>query len=1517
MKHIRTLPLLLLVLVAAAGSALAHSQTAEGEFYLPVVVQPVARSDVARALYIVQLSAPPLALYDGSLPGLAPTNPQTLGEMELAIDAPASRDYLSYLAEQQALVIAQAEALIGRPLDVRFSYSFAFAGFAAEMTPAEAARIAALPDVRQVTPDAMRNLHTDVGPGWIGAPGVWDGSATGAASQGEDVIIGIIDTGLNIDHPSFADPGPIDGYNYTNPFGAGIYKGLCATKPAQYRCNDKLLGYYIFTGETNEDTDGHGSHTASTAAGNRVNALLDVAPTNPFSYAPAISGVAPHAHLIAYDACIDGSGCPLTALTAAIDQAVADGVDVINYSIGGPSSDPWIDIDAQAFLGAVAAGVIPAVSAGNDGPGASTVGSPADAPWVLTVGASTHTRSSQAALVNLNGGASPPPADMKGLALTAAYGPAPIVYAGKFGDPKCQTPFPANTWTHGEIVVCERGGNARTAKGTAVKKGGARGMVLVNTQAGESLAADAHIIPAVHLSKADGDALKAWLSTPALSAAEGPALSAAEGPALSAAEGPALSAAEGPALSAAEGLVLSVAEGLVLSVAEGGSGHMATIQTTQIHIDPAHADIMADFSSRGPLTNAARDVIKPDVTAPGVDILAAYRSGSGPAGDAEPWMDEFNFLSGTSMSSPHVAGAAALLHSLHPTWTPSEVKSALMTTAIVAGVRKEDGSTPAGPFDRGGGRIDVSRAANAGMVLDVTPDQFNAANPTLGGEPKTLNLPSLADNACPAAPRAEPLGLSLGTKPRDEASGRSLGTKPRDEACSWTRSVRNPTNRTLTFAANYTGVGSATITPSVLSLGPGQTASFVITLDVSAATKGVWAFGLLNWREQANHAPDAHFPVAVIPVTPVARVRASPASLRSDQAPGTVTTRTLTIANTGAAVLNWQIKEDASGNAIALDASLADQGLAFEPDATSLIFKVDDGRSEWALGLPGGGQFLWFNRFTPDPANFPISLEKVQVLFEFEVEVGALVDIYVYEDKDGDGNPGTGAVHRASLKSQAVQSNDGRTFSTFTFPTPVQLNGPGDILIGVVNRTAGVAVGKEPASIDANSFKRRRSWFGSYGGPPADPPILPAPQNWGIIDDLDLGQLFQDGNWMIRGLGTGRGPCDTLADVPWLKDMTPASGSTPVGGSASVQITLDATGLAAGDYKASICIDSNDPATPRMVIPVEMNVDSAPAIQMLPAGLQARLAPGKQTVQPLTIRNIGGQTLNWAVSETAPLAQTAGGLSSAALAPAIVLHDQTDLSGSNFVLSQFFPDLNKRVRGADDFVVPAADGGWKVEQVAVQGMYGPGEQRAPNFNVVIYANRGGLPGAEVYRAAGLVAVSDQNGAVVFKLSPPALLPPGTYWLSVEANMVYNPDRQLWVWLTRDVQNGFPYAWEDPDGLLQTPCVTWKPGASACGIGGGIDPDLLFRLEGVKGAPACANTGAIGWLNVSPANGATAPGQSSTAQARFDSTGLAPGLYIRSLCVSNNSPNTPFVLVPVQLEVTASLPLKLFLPRLLR
>ncbi len=246
-------------------------------------------------------------------------------------------------------------------------------------------------------------------------------------------MVGVIDTGINHDHPSFAEVGPIDGYVHSNP--RPTFLGLCDPITGLPFCNDKLIGYYDFTAEPGgpDDLNGHGSHTASTAAGNVVDVVLE-APTTTFTR--RISGVAPHANIVAYKACGDEPsgilGCfpTLVPLLAAINQATLDQVDVVNYSIGGGSGNPWVDDDAQAFFDAYTAGIFVAASAGNEGPGAGTHGSPADAPWVTAVGASTHNRKLSNGIVNMSGAGAP--ADIFGKSLTGPLSTARVVYAGDY-----------------------------------------------------------------------------------------------------------------------------------------------------------------------------------------------------------------------------------------------------------------------------------------------------------------------------------------------------------------------------------------------------------------------------------------------------------------------------------------------------------------------------------------------------------------------------------------------------------------------------------------------------------------------------------------------------------------------------------------------------------------------------------------------------------------------------------------------------------------------------------------------------------------------------------------------------------------------------------------------------------------------------------------------------------------------------------------------------------------------------
>ena len=262
-------------------------------------------------LYIVQLNDPPLALYSGGIQGLAATAPSVTGETKLDMDSAASRAYREYLTARQDSVLA-ALGVDPEASPERYRLHASLNGFIGKLSHEQAIVASRLPEVRAVEADGFMDFTTDVGPEWIDAPTIWgfedgealrDGGAEGCEtavnSCGEGIVVGIIDTGINTSHPSFADEGG-DGYDHTNPRGAGVYYGECEDDPTL--CNDKLIGAYDMTEECvlsgncdPEDDNGHGSHTASTAAGNVLDAAL-VSPT--LALSPTISGVAPHANII-------------------------------------------------------------------------------------------------------------------------------------------------------------------------------------------------------------------------------------------------------------------------------------------------------------------------------------------------------------------------------------------------------------------------------------------------------------------------------------------------------------------------------------------------------------------------------------------------------------------------------------------------------------------------------------------------------------------------------------------------------------------------------------------------------------------------------------------------------------------------------------------------------------------------------------------------------------------------------------------------------------------------------------------------------------------------------------------------------------------------------------------------------------------------------------------------------------------------------------------------------------------
>lgn len=737
------------------------------------------------ARYIVELDDPALANYRGGISGLAPTNPQRTRKLN-AESAP-SRAYRDYLAQKQNDALAQIRAETGRSVQVIYRFDAALNALVLQLSDAEAQRIAQLPGVKRVVRDQLRALLTDDGPSWIGAAGIWDGTHTAGqpGNKGEGIILGIIDSGINHDHPSFAGTGPVDGYVHTNPYGTN-FKGECAPITGLPFCNTKLVGVYDFTGTTPLDENGHGSHTASTAGGNVVDAAL-IAPT--ITINRQISGVAPHANIISYKACITPptlpdfgqppiGGCFVSNTSAAVNAAILDGVDVINYSISG-GTDPYTDIISQAFLSARNAGIFVSASAGNEGPGPATTGH--NDPWTLTVAASTHRRKFVNSLTNLSGGSTTPPGTLNGLSVSSGYEPAPIVYAGAapYNNALCE-PFAANTFS-GEIVICDRGVIGRVEKGQNVLDAGGGGMVLVNDPPnGDSLVADTHVLPAVHIGYNAGVTLKAWVAT--------------------------------------------------------GSNHTGTITATTANTSANNADIMASFSSRGP--SIVPDLLEPDITAPGVDVLAAWASTVPPGPDAE-----YNVISGTSMSSPHMAGAAALMLKLHPDWTPAEIQSALMSTAYLNTslatnggeshpIYKEDGATIADPFDMGAGRVDLRAAGRAGFVLDETDPDFTNANPSLGGDPKTLNLASMANGACASS-------------------------------CSWTRTLRSTRSGNVQWTASAS-VAWLSTTPNNFTLNASpDTQEIEITANASGLAMNQWHFGNVILTPNNANIPKAHFPVAI------------------------------------------------------------------------------------------------------------------------------------------------------------------------------------------------------------------------------------------------------------------------------------------------------------------------------------------------------------------------------------------------------------------------------------------------------------------------------------------------------------------------------------------------------------------------------------------------------------------------------------------------------------------------------
>ena len=743
----------------------------------------------AKSVYIVRLEEPSVATYRGEIKGYKGTSRSVTGDRKLNTNSSAAKKYRDFLKDRQREVQGKGANKIGRTPDMKFDFQFAFNGFAVELSAKEARAYASLEGVAAVTRETFETMSTDNGPSWIGAPTIWNGGHDG--SRGEGAVIAILDSGINHDHPSFADVGD-DGYDHENPLGSGNYlKGsYCDVEDSSF-CNDKLIGAWNMVQDDDEDpdspedSDGHGSHTASTAAGNVVLGATIVAPTATLSR--DISGVAPHANIIAYDVCIDT--CPQSALLAAVEQVVIDsgnlpnGIASLNYSISG-GTNPYNDPMEIGFLAAADAGIYVATSAGNSGPDPETVAH--RSPWLTSTAAMTHDRAIVNSVIQLTSDDDSLD-DIIGLGFTGGLESRRIVNSADYEDDfpgaticgvgddddgdVINSPWPEDFF-NGEIVACTRGTYGRVEKGENVKYSGAGGYILMDT--GGGLVGDAHVLPAVHISQADSAVLADWLAN--------------------------------------------------------NENTMAAISGYIVDVQPGNGDVMAGFSSRGP--NTTFNVLKPDVGAPGVDILAAVNT------DGETVSPEFDFLSGTSMASPHNAGVGALMSMLHPDWSPHQIRSAVMMTATNQNTVKEDGSTPTDPHDVGAGRIDLTKAGDAGLVLDESTYNFWFANPELGGDPAGLNIASMMNANC-------------------------VGK------CAWSRTFEGATSDNKVWNVTSTtpdGAGLKLNPTSQIVVGKGKTKEVRFEADTTFANPG-WNYGEVQLTPQSGDSAPLHLPVAIY-VTP-------------------------------------------------------------------------------------------------------------------------------------------------------------------------------------------------------------------------------------------------------------------------------------------------------------------------------------------------------------------------------------------------------------------------------------------------------------------------------------------------------------------------------------------------------------------------------------------------------------------------------------------------------------------------
>lgn len=1067
-----------LALALAAPSALAL-----GTLAIPVTSAQVSAELVSEAKqrYFVFFAEPGAFHYQGGVAGLARTAASRPGERFQANRAEVA-SYRAHLAQERQKHLGDIARVLGRSVQPTYEYDILnHAVVIEDLSASDMAKLAALPQVREVQPVQDYELATDRVREFIDAGSIWDGSAVpgGSGYRGEGMVIGVIDTGLtpfHATHGSFLDDAAC---------------GFDAMTPKVIAAKDCIGSATCAGASPFSANNAHGTHVASTAAGNTHVA------TGGALAGFEVSGVAPCARLITYKAC-PTSSCDGAALAAARQTAVVDGVDILNYSISGGGA-PWTAGDSDRdFLDLVNNGTVVFASAGNTN---ATVTNPIGAvnhrgPWVMSVANSTHDRVNSND-VNFDLGGPVGIYGVKGEMAIGADVTATVVDGLDLGNPLGCTAFPGGSMT-GSIALIERGSCNFSVKLTNAQNAGAIGAIMVNATDGQPpivMGSTAGLIPAVMVFRADGLAIRDHVD----------------------------------ANPATQGTISA---------------------TTATGTDLGVSDILAASSLRGPMPTSL-EYTKPDITGPGSTIFAAMDTSA----------TDYNFLSGTSMSSPHLAGAGALIKGLNPSWTPMEVKSALQLTAKKSGLKDFVNGTPSsGPWDAddvGNGRLDLSQAALAGLVMDETGASFLAANGNVVAQ-RALNLPSMRNTSC-------------------------------SPSCTFTRTVRN----TLSVASNWTAAGTGfggnftvDVSPTnfAFSGDTAETQALTITVTPNGDQTAAMVFGEVNLTEGGALSPELHMTLAIrgsdIPPPPQIALVPENVSASGDAGAVTPVEVDVDIGNLGSQTLDW----NEAGPLLAGRGSVT---VVWDQPQSGTNGIVSSQSVAQNAGAYTAGQFA----LSADTNLTEIRAIGFDPTSSLAAQPGITWTIFQDLSSEPDGNP---------------QNDMGRevwSYTTTPGGTGVAIAGSGDITLNLVlagenlDLPAGLywlSVYPTYTGSITTAGAARWNWFQSNrvgtGSKLIAPTLFGNITDWTLTGPGGLGTAIEDVAFRLSGI-QGSITCG----APWLS-IDPTSGSVAGGASQTVTLSLDASGLAHGIHDANLCIESNDPVNPEVILPVRFTVSGVVAV---------------------------------------------------------------------------------------------------------------------------------------------------------------------------------------------------------------------------------------------------------------------------------------------------------------------------------